>query len=77
MGTITTILLTGVVLVGGYLVLKHVTKTVGQNFSEGLKTPEGQKGLKQFEEELHSLETPPPPPKAVSHAHLGRFVSYG
>lgn len=78
MGTLTVLAIVGIVLVGGYLVVRHAAQNLENNFEKSVNTPEGQKELKDFvktlQQEIH--DNPPPPPKAVSHANLGRFVSY-
>lgn len=89
MGTLGTVLLIGgglVTLYIGYNIYKNFfAPGTGERLQKELATPEGQKSIKQLEAELHSLETPQPhqstlhtstPPKAVSHANLGHFISF-
>ena len=78
MGTLTILAIVGIVLVGGYLVVRHAAQNLGNNFEKFADTPQGQTELKKFaktiEENIH--DNPPPPPKAVSKAMLGKYMSY-
>jgi hypothetical protein len=92
MGTLGTILLIGgglITLWIGYGIYKSFfAPDAGKRWQEAIATPQGQKSIKQLEEGLHLLEIPQhhqstlhttsntTPPKAISHANLGHFMSF-